>query len=226
MPTNTSAPHPQIVDYQDIRSHIQTGDIIVFGGFYLFSRFIKWVTRSKASHLATILIDAKGRINFFESTIHLKDKKKHGVHLTKLSKSLPDYRGNIWIIRLNEEFREQLDTEKLYQYLVLQQGKTYDFKGLILSGLDLLEEVGLKLTWIKRNDRKHFCSELVMEGYLAGNGFKENINPSEVTPADIIQLQMYHPEYYMIKSPKNKRVKLKINTRPSSSLPMVKTKED
>lgn len=225
MSSNQNSAYPQIVEYQDIRAHIQTGDIIVFGGFYLFSRIIKWITRSNASHVATILMDSEGQLRFFESTINLLNKNKHGVHLSRISECLPKYRGNIWIIKLHPTFREELDTEKMYEYLIQQQGKAYDFKGLIFSGLDILEKFGLKLTWIKRNDRKHFCSELVMEGYLAGNGFKENINPSEVTPIDIIRLQMYHHEYYMIKSPKNKSVKLKINTLPTSSLPMEKTKE-
>ncbi|MFT6322777.1 MAG: hypothetical protein ACJAWO_000321 [Halieaceae bacterium] len=41
-----------------------------------------------------------------------------------------------------------------------------------------------------------------MEGYWAGHGFKENTHPSEVTPANIIYLEMHHPAHLMIKSPK------------------------
>ncbi|MFT6322778.1 MAG: hypothetical protein ACJAWO_000322 [Halieaceae bacterium] len=36
--------------------------------------------------------------------------------------------------------------------MIETKGKTYDFKGLILSGLDVLEEFEIPLTWIKPKD--------------------------------------------------------------------------
>ncbi len=211
--------HPQVVNYRNIRGQLQTGDVIVFGGNYFFSKITKMVTKSQASHVATILIDEQGRINFFESSIGDMYPEHEGVHLQKISDILPFYNGDVWVLRLSDEFRATLDINKMEKYLYAQLGKAYDYDGLIKSGLDFLDEHNIDVTVTRKNDDKFFCSELVVAGFMAAGGIPNNVNSAEVTPSDIIRLNIFQKPYYMIKAANYKSVPLKLNHTHIDSLP-------
>lgn len=214
--------HPLAVNYRNIRDQLMTGDIIAFGGNYFFSKITKLVTQSQVSHVATILIDDNKRIRFFESSIGDMYPEHEGVHLQKISNILPFYNGNVWILRLSDEFRAALDIDKLEKYLYAQLGKDYDYDGLLKSGVDFLDDLGLKVTVTRRDDDKFFCSELVIAGFMAAGGIPANVNSAEVTPTNIIKLKIFKKPYYMVKAANYKSIPLKINTKEFDSLDVVK----
>lgn len=211
---------PLAVNYRNIRDQLQTGDVIAFGGNYFFSKITKLVTGCEASHIATVLIDDEKRIRFFESSIGDMYPEHEGVHLQKISNILPFYNGNVWILRLNEEFRAALDIKKMTDYLYAQLGKDYDYDGLSKAGNDKWDNKGFKHTLVRKNDDKFFCSELVMAGFMAGGGgIPENVNYSEVTPKDILRLNIFQKPYFMVKAANYKSIALKINEKDFDSLP-------
>ncbi len=214
--------HPRAVNYRNIRDQLQTGDIIAFGGDYFFSKITKFITSSQVSHVATILIDDDKRIRFFESSIGDMYPEHEGVHLQKISDILPFYNGDVWILRLKDEFRAKLDMDRLEKYLYAQLGKDYDYDGLIKSGVDILDDLGFTTTVTRRDDDKFFCSELVIAAYMAAGGIPSNVNSAEVTPKDIIQLDIFQKPYFMIKAVNYKSIPLKINRNGFDSLPTVK----
>ena len=67
------------------------------------------------------------------------------------------------------------------------------------SALDTLDSLPIvsNLTYNKEDLTKLFCSELIAAGLRAGGAIK-NINPSEVTPMDICQFNIYKDSYYQI----------------------------
>ena len=214
--------YPLTVNYQNIRHLLKTGDVIAFGGNYFFSKITKLVTRSEVSHIATILIDKDKRIRFFESSIGDKYPEHEGVHLQKISNILPFYKGNIWILRLSDEFRATLDIAHLEKYLYAQLGKDYDYDGLLKSGVDFLDDLGINITVTRKDSDKFFCSELVIAGFMEAGGIPHHVNSAEVTPSDIIRLNIFQRPYYMVKADRYKAIPLKINTRGFDSLDVVK----
>ncbi|NQY09384.1 MAG: hypothetical protein HRT71_07695 [Flavobacteriales bacterium] len=179
------------------------------------------VTGSEVSHVATVLIDDDGRIRFFESSIGDMYPEHEGVHLQKISNILPFYNGNVWILPLSDEFRATLDIDKLKKYLYAQLGKEYDYDGLLKSGVDFLENIGIAVT--RKDTDKFFCSELVMAAMMeAGDSIPQNVNPAEVTPKDIIQLKIFKKPYYMVKAANYKAIKLQLNEKGFDSLDTVK----
>lgn len=213
--------YPLTVHYQNIRDQLKTGDIIAFGGNYFFSKITKLVTRSQVSHIATILIDDEKRIRFFEASIGDKYPEHEGVHLQKISNVLPFYNGNVWILRLSDEFRAKLDVPKLEKFLYAQLGKDYDYDGLLKSGVDFLDGLGTDVTVTRKDSDKFFCSELVIAGFMAAGGIPVTVNSAEVTPSDILQLNIFQKPYYMVKAVHYKAIPLKINIKGFDSLDMV-----
>lgn len=213
--------HPRAVNYRNIRDQLLTGDVIAFGGNYFFSKITKLVTRSQVSHVATILIDDNKRIRFFESSIGDMYPEHEGVHLQKISDILPFYNGDVWILRLSEEFRATLDVDKMEKYLYAQLGKDYDYDGLFKSGIDFLDHLRLGVTVAKKNTDKFFCSELVVAGYMAAGGIPSNVNSAEITPSNIVQLNIFQKPYFMVKAVNFKSIPLKLNINEFDSLARV-----
>jgi len=183
----------------ELRDKMQPGDIIAFGGKTQFSQLIKWFTNSQVSHVAILLktrrLDAKTDKYYnqiIESTVK---EDKSGVIVSKLSRAVQHYSGEMWWLPLSETVREKLDLEKYFDWLEEQEGKKYDMGQLIPCALDFLGP----LTKTQEDYEKLFCSELVVGALKAGGAIPETINSSEVTPKDLMSWEIYANTYVQLK---------------------------
>jgi len=203
---------PLAVNYHNIRAELKTGDVAIFGGKYRLSKIIGFVTGSPVSHVATIIREGD-RISFVEASEGDMYPEREGVIVSHFSNSIPFYKGNIWIARLDEDVRKQADIERLKASVLEQVGKPYDYADMPKAGLDLLDRIGI--TRSQENGTKLFCSELVGVGLKSAGILPESVNVSELSPADIIKYRIFNPTYYQIKAYSYKAVKLPgFNTIP------------
>ena len=109
-----------MVNYQDIRSTLKTGDIVLYSGHSLFSMAIKLATRSSWSHCGMVVkLEEYDFITIWESTLltGIKDltsgTHKRGVQLMPLSDRVNKYKGDIAIRSLNGVEFNKKDTVQL-----------------------------------------------------------------------------------------------------------------
>ncbi|NOQ25560.1 MAG: hypothetical protein GQ564_09395 [Bacteroidales bacterium] len=197
---------PLALNYSNIRKELKTGDLVIFGGQYTLSKLIRLVTRFPASHVA-LIIKKDDRISFVEASEGDMYPEREGVIINYFSNSIPFYKGDIWIARLSDEIRSKIDEDKMYDFIVEQVGKGYDYKNMKNAGFDFLDKFS-SLTKNKEDASKLFCSELIAVAYKHMGILPENSNTSEYTPADIIKLNIFNHVYYQIKAFKYKAIKL------------------
>lgn len=187
----------RLYQYEKVRSQMKTGDVIAFSGTTGFSDFIKLATRSPYSHVGIVLkADFGGgfgeSILMVESTTEtsIRDYNKKeaikGVQIHWLSKRIEMYQGSVWWVPLQKplEIEGQHEMEawlrQTYNHRV-----PYDFVQIYGAGIDIFDRYGLE------NDPDFstlFCSELVAKALQVGGAVDEKVNPSELTPRDIVYL--------------------------------------
>ncbi|MGB0522417.1 MAG: hypothetical protein ACPGJS_05625 [Flammeovirgaceae bacterium] len=194
--------YPKVINYDNIRHTLRVGDIILFAGAYVESRMIRFFSGGKASHVGIVLKteydEAIGRhmVEILEANHDTAYPDLNGVILTHLSDRLPFYKGDIWLLPLNEEFRKLLDMDAFDRFLRGEMGKEYDMATRWKSAIDFLDKFGLSHN--EENLQQYFCSELVAAAFKVAGGLP-HINPSEVSPADVYQWDIYTDEFYQIK---------------------------
>jgi len=194
--------------YEEARDTMQPGDVIAFAGKDNFSDIIKWATRSNVSHVGVVLEtkvvlggDAQpGKIvDVMESTTLYVDPvtkaRTAGVQRNRLSRRVEYHEGEIWWLPLSSQARSRLNLPDFVNFLLNNDRREYDMNQAIKAGLDLLDAQGA--TYATEDYAKFFCSELVSAAYEAG-GLLNNVNSSEVTPADLCSFSLYQDEYYLL----------------------------
>ncbi|MBE2257229.1 MAG: hypothetical protein H6942_02350 [Candidatus Accumulibacter sp.] len=169
-----------ILDYDQVRDQLRTGDIVFCSGTYFFSKTIQWFTRSVWSHVGIIYRDDNLlRIFVLESEIAI------GVRLVPLSKYLRDYhgrnkpyKGHIVIARIAPD----ADDGKLKTAISFgmdELTRPYDNWEICRIAMRILFRRGRK-----NRDRKYICSELVYEAFRRADvSFRFNRN--SISPDDI-----------------------------------------
>ena len=176
---------PVKIPYAQHRSQLKTGDLIFQSGTSLFSRLIRWVTRSPWSHAGMVIrFDSIDMVAMLESSAGKRwdmatKKYTKGVQISPLSARVLDAKTAV------RPLKEPLDSEdlrRLGEFRNCIKGKKYEsnFKELARAALDL---------GITRKNRENlselFCSELVAEAYQC-LGFLDHHKPSnEFTPSDL-----------------------------------------
>ena len=61
--------------------------------------------------------------------------EREGVIVSDFSNSIPFYKGDIWVARLRKDIREKMDEKKIYDFLMSQVGKEYDYDDMAKGGL-------------------------------------------------------------------------------------------
>jgi hypothetical protein len=150
-------------EYEDIRSSLKTGDVVLMGGSSIFSRAIRRLTRSKWSHVGMVMkVEEFDTLLLWESTTNGHDKDVQTGEVKRGVQLVPE------ITKLNK-FRHSV------------KEKPYDFDGLEL----LRSAIESRLFWSNREDLSaYFCSELIAETYQTLGFLSEALPSNEYTPND------------------------------------------
>lgn len=185
--------------YATIREKMQPGDVIAFGGKSHFSEVIKWATRSSVSHVGVILqtvrrdlasSDGPGYFNQIIESTTINDFS--GVIVSKLSKRIQQYEGEIWWLPLSDEVRARFNSGAFIDFMMDHEGRPYDLHQAITAGLEV--------PGVQEDFGKFFCSELVVAG-LEAAGAIPPVNSSEFTPISLCRLKLFNPDMVQIKGP-------------------------
>jgi uncharacterized protein YycO len=169
-----------VLDYDQVRDQLRTGDLVFCSGTYFFSRTIQWFTKSVWSHVGIIYRDDN-----LQRIFVLESETAIGVRLAPLSKYLRDYhgrnkpyKGRIVIGRITpapdgEQFN------KAISFGMDELTRPYDNWEILRIAMRILFRRGRK-----NRDRKYICSELVYEAFRKADiGFKfhrDSISPDDI----------------------------------------------
>jgi hypothetical protein len=175
-----------MVKYENMRSKLQTGDLVLFSGKGGLSTSIKWFTSSRWSHLGMVVrpLDFDVVLLWEASPItDIKDietgRTHKGVRLVALSERIQTYEGEV-SIRL-------LDVERKPEMLEALDRLRSDLKKRPFE-TDVLEL--LKSAWEGPFGKNQpdlsslFCSELVAEAYQHMGLLSRRKPSNEYTPRD------------------------------------------
>ena len=166
--------------YDQVRDQLQTGDLVFCSGTYLFSKSIRWFTKSVWSHVGIIYRDDNlRRIFILESEIAI------GVRLVPLSKYLRDYhgrkkpyQGRIVIGRIVPAADGE-KVKKAISFGMDELTRPYDNWEIMRIAMRILFRRGRK-----NRDRRYICSELVYEAFRKAD-IVFRFNRNSISPDDI-----------------------------------------
>lgn len=192
--------------YREVRSLMQPGDIIAFGGRSKFSELIKFSTRSNISHVAVVFQskmcnDDKDR--YFNQVIEATTYEQFsGVMLNKLSERIAAYKGEIWWLPLSVSARQKFNQNQAacFEFAWSQHRKPYDLPQALRSAVDTERDWGL-LDMMTRNNEDFsslFCSELA-SAMLEAAKVLPKINSSEITPIDLCRFNIFEDKFIQLK---------------------------
>ncbi len=179
--------------YEDIRSQLKTGDILLFSGKGGISDGIKLFTLSKYSHVGMVYkfedpLDSKGSVFCWESTTlsDIKDadtgKLTQGVQRVELSERLERCFAKgyeISVRRLNTTLTDTM-IKALNQFRHDVSGRPYE-----KSKIELIKAAYDGIFGENKEDLSSlFCSELVAEAYQKMGLLTEDKPSNEYTPKD------------------------------------------
>ena len=159
--------------YEDIRSELKTGDVLLFSGKGFVSWLIKLATFSQYSHVGMVYVIGRG-VYCWESTSI--SKHRDGVQISLLSNRLLSYKGTVSVRRL-ETNRDSDFYNSLEDFRQQVKGRKYE--------QNIWELMGAALPWRNTvNLVTIFCSELVAAAWQRMKVLKDDKPSNEYTPAD------------------------------------------
>lgn len=185
--------------YENIRSKLKTGDIVLFSGKGGISTGIKWFTQSKWSHVGMVLrLPEWDAVLLWESTTlnSIADvesgKERKGVQLVPLSERIRKYSGETSIRLLSvERTPDMLKDLSLLRAEI--KGRPYEE-----DKVELIKAAYDGPFGANREDLSSlFCSEMVAEAYQRMGLLGEDMPANEYTPkdfSDAFQLELLKGE--------------------------------
>ena len=175
--------------YEDIRSKMKPGDILAFGGRGMFSSIIKIFTYSPVSHVGIVMATENNgvQVNHLIESTSLEDA--NGVSTSRLSDVIAHYNGEVWWLPLKKKMTKAQE-KRFFKFLDATVGREYDMWQAVKSALSLITN--------REDSVKYFCSELASAA-LEHVGIVDELNASEVTPADLVRWNIYYEHYYQLK---------------------------
>lgn len=200
-------------------AEFQAGDLLLFAGRGLESRWIAAVTCSPwqllagqwFSHIGICARDPHGRVLVWESTTlcdlpcAITGRKVRGTQAHLPSERIDNYDGAAWRLRLAE--REALcDAEslRLTDFVLSEIGRPYDYEGAMISATRRLR---LCRRFYPTLD-KLFCSFYVLAALKDIGKVDKDLNPRAYSPAHAARDLMYWGTYQPLGEPKSESVKI------------------
>ena len=165
------------IRYEDIRSQIKDGDVLMFKGRYLHSSIIRGLTRSFYSH-AGIAVWWNRRLMVMEAV-------ERGVRILPLSRKIGRYRGDVEWFCSKKEISER-DRLRMIIFAQEELGKSYARWREIFFGWKILLRRDLSEKDELRRENKLYCSQYVARIYNAiGLDLKKNRDDRFMSPDDV-----------------------------------------
>lgn len=161
------------IDYAEVRDQIQNGDIVLFRGKSLVSRFICWATGSKYSHA--------GIVGWWHNHLMVIEAVSRGVVATRLSFVVNGYPGSaeLWT---TDRSVERAEIVRAAQLLL---GRNYSMTKLFALGRRIIYGTN---KGVDPDDSPNgfLCSEFVSRVWRAGGlDLKEGVPDRFTKPGDI-----------------------------------------
>lgn len=199
--------------YNDIKDHIQPGDLIAFGGNSLFSKWAKLTTWSYVTHVGAVTgrhrCPDTNKIlhhDVFEATVR---EKKRGVMVNRLQERLEEYDGDMWWLPLNHKPAQRFIQAEaaMSAFIQSESGKNYDIWQLFGSTVDFFDNHPWlwRLTRNLKCQHEWFCSELIAELYNR-TGVIKAVSAAETTPIDLCRFKIFRESYVQLKG-KNRHIR-------------------
>ncbi|MGH7436743.1 MAG: hypothetical protein ACRENE_13805 [Polyangiaceae bacterium] len=176
-------PEPKMVQYNDVRSQIDDGDIILFRGTILLSRIIELISHGDYSHCALAA-------NWGERKMILQAELVGGVQAVPLSIAVGTYKGRVDWFRIAPAARAKLDIAALMAEARADLGLGYAREGMLKAAEHFL--FGAHITEDPKDPRALFCSQYVERCYrqagvrLSTDG--DNVtSPTEISSSKAIE---------------------------------------
>jgi hypothetical protein len=167
----------KISRYEEVRLQIKNGDVFMYKGKKIFSRLIRWLTKSPYSH-AGIAVWWNERLMVMEAVMR-------GVRVAPLSRNIYQHKGNIEWFSCKKEIAEE-DRLRMVIFAQEELGKSYARWKAVLFGLKVLFKRDLNKKDELRMENKLFCSQYVAQIYNSiGLDLKKNREDRFMSPGDI-----------------------------------------
>lgn len=158
-----------LVLYPDIRSSLQSGDVVTFDGDGLVSRAIRYFS-GVGTHTAMVF-----RSRDCPGVVFLLESLEHGPVITRMSRRISNYAGRIFVTRIPAT-AEQRDSISRLAMLINSARIAYDYPSLFANAR---RRVALSLS-------RGFCSETVQ--YIHTQAGVLHPELFAMTPHDFLQL--------------------------------------
>lgn len=176
-----------MVAYSALRPSLKSGDLVLTSGESVFSRAIRFLTRSEWSHVGMVICaDEWDMVLLWESTIGSTvadvelERLKRGVQLVPLSERVRTYPGRFAIRSLTRALNRE-EVEILKEFRRAYRDRDYDFDAVEL----LRSAIDNRMVGDQREDlSSFFCSELIAETYQALGFLGEDKPSNEYVPHD------------------------------------------
>lgn len=152
-------------EYDDRRQYLKTGDIVLFSGKQAISAAIKWMSRSKWSHVGMVY-RLEDLILLWESTMISditdfdSNEAVRGVRLVVLSECVKQYDADIVVRHLKVDWTDKMN-RALTAFRRKVRGRPYE-----KSKVELIKAAYDGWLGENREDLSSlFCSELIAETY-------------------------------------------------------------
>jgi hypothetical protein len=147
-----SEPEPTMLQYNDVRSQIDDGDVILFRGTILLSRIIERVSHGDYSHCALAA-------NWGERKMVLQAELEGGVQAVPMSIAVGTYKGRVDWFAIAPAHRARLDIAALMAEARADLGLGYAKEGMLKAAEHFI--FGANVSQDPNDPRALFCSQYV-----------------------------------------------------------------
>ncbi len=169
--------------YREVRSEIQTGDVLLFQGRSPLSMLIRWGTGSPYSHC--------GIAAWWDHRLFVFESVGHGVHVVPVSRAVDSYDGRVDWWSVKPQHRTAVCPTTLVREAQTELGKPYGKRSLFRLAWRMLLGHYRHRSDGKRRAPALFCSQYVSQCYQrAGLDLRPDAANDCTSPADLARSEL------------------------------------
>jgi len=165
------------VDYEQSRSQIKNGDVLMYRGRSLESKIIRWITGSAYSHA--------GLVARWNDRLMVMEAVGKGVVVTPISQNVRGYHGRVEWFTSTEEIPDDQRLQ-MVEFAQRELGKEYNLWSAVFLGIRVIFQKNVETKDKLRREKRLFCSHYVAQTYNAiGRDLKMGVGDRFMSPGDI-----------------------------------------